>query len=160
MAKRKRRAVLTALLLGTVVLLLMGGVGLVTFSQEEELSVPEIVGITVDDVNVNGCVDCHQKESDETDYRLSTSLKGLVEEEKHPDVAAMVNIIPNDCVMCHSEQMAEGMGTEPLGPMMHKTHLVGGAENYFIVGFQGQCTHCHGFKEDTGEFTIKSGEEG
>ena len=160
MAKRKRRAVLTAFLLGTALLLLIGGVSFVTFSQEGELSVPEIAGITVEDVNVSGCVDCHYKESDETDYRLSTSLGELVEEGKHPDVSAMVNTIPDDCVMCHSEQMAEGMGTEPLGPMMHKIHLVGGADNYFITGFEGQCTHCHGFDEATGGFSIKSGEEG
>jgi len=160
MSKRKRRVVLTASLLGTSLLLLVGGIAFVTFSQEGEPAMPEIPGITVDDVKVNGCVDCHYKESDERDYRLSTSLGELVEEEKHPDVSAMVTTVPDDCVMCHSEQMAEGMGTEPLGPMMHKIHLVGGAENHFIAGYQGQCTHCHGFKEETGEFSIKSGEEG
>ena len=160
MAKRKRRAVLTALLLGTVVLLLMGGVGLVTFSQEGEQAMPEIPGITVEDVNVNGCVDCHYKESDETDYRLSTSLGELVEEGKHPDVSAMVTTVPDDCVMCHSQQMAEGMGTEPLGPMMHKIHLVGGGENHFVAGYEGQCTHCHALDMETGGFSIKSGEEG
>jgi len=160
MSKRKKRVVLTVLLLGTVVLLLMGGVGLVTFSQEEELSVPEIVGITVEDVNVNGCVDCHNNDSADSDYRLSTTIKELSEQGKHSDVSAMVNIIPNDCVMCHSEQMAEGMGTEPLGPMMHKIHLVGGADNYFITGYEGQCTHCHALDKETGEFSIKSGEEG
>lgn len=160
MAKRKRRVVLTAVLLGTVLLLLIGGVAFVTFSQEGEPAMPEIPGITVEDVNVNGCVDCHNNDIADSDYRLSTSLGELVEEGKHPDVSAMVTTVPDDCVMCHSEQMAEGMGTEPLGPMMHKIHLVGGAENHFIAGYQGQCTHCHGFKEETGEFSIKSGEEG
>ncbi len=160
MYKRKRGVVLTIFLLGTVVLLLMGGVTLVTFSQQGEAVVPEIAGITIDDVKVNGCVDCHYKVDDENDYRLSTALKELSEEGKHSDVSAMVNIIPNDCVMCHSEQMAVGMGTEALGPMMHKIHLVGGADNYFIAGYEGQCTHCHGFDEAMGEFSIKSGEEG
>jgi hypothetical protein len=159
MSKRKGRVFLTALLVGTS-LLLVGGIAFVTFGQQGEPAMPEIPGITVDDVKVSGCVDCHYKESDERDYRLSTSLGELVEEGKHPDVSAMVNTIPDDCVMCHSEQMAEGMGTEPLGPMMHKIHLVGGAENHFIAGYQGQCTHCHGFNEETGGFSIKSGEEG
>ena len=160
MAKRKGRVVLTVLLLGTVVLLLMGGVGLVTFSQEGEVVVPEIPGITVEDVEVSGCVDCHRQVDDERDYRLSTSLKQLAEEGKHPDVSAMASTIPEDCVICHSEQMAEGMGTDPLGPMMHKIHLVGGADNHFITGYEGQCTHCHALDKEIGGFSIKSGEEG
>lgn len=160
MSKRKRRVVLAVFVVGTLMLLLVGGIALVTFSQEGELAMPEIPGITVDDVKADGCVDCHYKESDEKDYRLSTSLKELSEQGKHPDVSAMVNTIPDDCVMCHSEQMAEGMGTEALGPMMHKIHLVGGADNYFITGYEGQCTHCHALDMETGGFSIKSGEEG
>ncbi len=160
MSTRKKRGVLTALLVGTSLLLLVGGIAFVTFGQQGEPAMPEIPGITVDDVKADGCVDCHYKESDEKDYRLSTSLKELSEQGKHPDVSAMMTTVPDDCVMCHSEQMAEGMGTEPLGPMMHKIHLVGGADNHFITSYQGQCTHCHGFEEGTGEFSIKSGEEG
>lgn len=159
MSKRKKKEVLTALLVGTLILLLVGGIALVTFGQQGESVVPEIPGITVDDVKVNGCVDCHYKDSADSDHRLSTTLKELSEQGKHSDVSAMVNTIPNDCLMCHSEQMAEGMGTEPLGLMMHKMHLVGNTENHFITGYQGQCTHCHAFEEETGEFTIKSGKE-
>lgn len=156
MAKRKRRVVLAVALVAGLLVLMVGGMALAPFGQAEEPEVPEIPGITVDDVEVNGCVDCHRKTSPEKDYRLSATLKRL---ENHPDVVASTKTIPNDCLTCHNESAAKSMGTEPLASMIHRMHLLGGKENQFITRYQGQCTHCHALNKETGEFSIKNGKE-
>lgn len=159
MGKRKRRVTLAVLLAAGMMLLLLGGMAFVTFGQEEEATVPEIPGITVDDVHVNGCVDCHRKADPEKDYRISTNLRKLAEKGKHPDVEDSTKTIPGDCLTCHSESAAKMMGTEPLASMLHRFHLLGGEENHFITNDRGRCTHCHALNKDTGEFSIKSGKE-
>lgn len=156
MAKRKRRLVLAVALVAGLLVLMVGGIALAPFGQAEEPEVPEIPGITVDDVEVNGCVDCHRKTSPEKDYRLSTALTKL---EQHPDVGTSMKTIPNDCLTCHNESAAKSMSTEPLASMVHKMHLLGGEKNQFITNYQGQCTHCHALNKETGEFSVKNGKE-
>jgi len=109
------------------------------------------------DPKPNGCVDCHRKVSEERDYRLITYIRKLAEEGEHPDVVAAVNTIPNDCLTCHSESAAKGIGTEPFATLLHKIHLVGGKENHFITHYEGKCTYCHALNMETGEWRIKSG---
>lgn len=156
MGKRKKRVVLVEVLAAVLLVLMVGRIAFVGLGQAEEPKAPEIPGITVDDVEVNGCVDCHRKADPEKDSRLSTALKKL---EKHPDVGASMKTIPNDCLTCHNEPVAKGMGTEPLASMVHKMHLLGGEKNQFITQYQGQCTHCHALNKETGEFSIKNGKE-
>ena len=156
MAKRKRRVVVAVALVAGLLVLIVGRIAFVGLGQAEEPKAPEIPGITVDDVEVNGCVDCHRKADPEKDYRLSATLKKL---ENHPDVGASMKTIPNDCLTCHNESAAKSMGTEPLASMIHRMHLLGGKENQFITQYQGQCTHCHALNKETGEFSIKSGKE-
>ncbi len=159
MQRRTWRVTLAVLLFGGIALLMVAGTTFVTFGQEEGSAVPEIPGITADDAHVNGCVDCHRKASEDSDYRISTYIKELAGEGKHPDVTAMVNTIPDDCLVCHGETTAEGMGTDPLARILHRIHLVGAEENHFVTGYQGQCTHCHALDKDTGRISTKSGEE-
>jgi hypothetical protein len=159
MRKRKKRVVLAGFLAAGVMLLIVGGIAFVTLGQQEEPAVPEIPGITVGDEKVRGCVDCHREVIPERDYRLSTKLIKLVKEGNHPDVVASVKNKPDDCLICHSKQAAKSIGTEPFARMMHRIHLVGGADNHFITRYQGECTHCHVLNKETGEFSIKSGQE-
>ena len=150
MQKRQWRLALVVLLSGGIVVATTIG----TFGQ----AVPQIPGITADDPHINGCVDC-QRTTEDSDHRISSYIKRLAEEERHPDVTAMVNTVPDDCLVCHAETTAEGMGTEPLASLLHKVHLLGAEENHFITGYQGQCTHCHALDQDTGKMRSKSGGE-
>ena len=159
MQRRTWRVALAVLLSGGIALSMVVGTTFVTFGQEKGSAVPEIPGITVDDINTNGCVDCHRKVSEDSDYRISTYIKELAEEGNHPDVTAMINTVPDDCLVCHGETTAEGMGTDPLAPILHRMHLVGMGENDFITGSQGQCTHCHALNKDTGQMRTKAGGE-
>jgi hypothetical protein len=142
--------------LTVVVAVTLSGVWIAS-GQEEEVKVPAIPGITVEDPKPSGCVDCHRKVNEERDYRLTSYIKELVEKEEHPDVVAAVNTIPDDCLMCHSKTAAKGIGTEPFATLLHKVHLVGGEENHFITIYQGECTLCHALNPQTGEWRIKSG---
>lgn len=160
-------------------LILAGGSIFTAFShsQEKEVEVPSIPGITVEDTRPNGCVDCHQKDGDQSHPSLTLLIQEWTEEVsselvekaqaaassevtfkgKHPDVGAMISTIPEDCLTCHSKQSAKMIGAPELGRLTHLIHLVGGAENDFITGYQGQCVQCHALDKETGEWTIKNG---
>jgi cytochrome c553 len=158
-------------------LILAGGSIFAVFSQGKEAEMPNIPGITVEDTRPNGCVDCHRKDGSERSplkLLIKEWTKGVSSEllekaraaapagvelkGKHADTVAMTNTVPQDCLVCHSKQGAKMIGAPELGRLMHLTHLVGGAENEFITGYQGQCVQCHALNKETGELTIKNGE--
>ncbi len=167
-------------LIVVLLLILAGGSIFAAFShsEEKEVEVPSIPGITVEDTRPNGCVDCHRKDGHQSHPSLTLLIQewtkevssellekaqaaapsGVTLKGKHSDVRAMITTIPKDCLTCHSKQSAKMIGAPELGRLMHLTHLVGGAENDFITGYQGQCVQCHTLNKETGELTIKNGE--
>jgi hypothetical protein len=75
---------------------------------------------------------------------------------KHPDVSALVKVIPDDCLMCHNR---DSRAVPPFSKMLHAIHLIGGKENHFLSMIHGTCTNCHKLDEKTGTWRVGSGEE-
>jgi hypothetical protein len=136
----------------------------------------QIPGINAKDSFPNACVDCHIKRP-EMDVRFSTLLKqwgtevdpqllskakaaapqGLSLKGKHPQVPAAVKDIPASCLqLCHAHDRKIA---PPFARMIHRIHMVGGEKNHFLTLFQGECTHCHKLKMNTGQWIIPSAAE-
>lgn len=109
---------------------------------------PKLSGITADDSHPNGCVDCHAQRGDQ-DLRLGTGLKY---NPKHPDMTGKVNVVPQDCAMCH--QPGEEAGA--LSAISHKAHYKNPTQNKFIMYYQGECLACHRLDMSTGIMKMKN----
>jgi len=142
-----------------------------------EQPIRQIPGINAEDHFPRGCVDCHINMPEKNmDVRLSTLMARWVEgvgpefidrikaagptglqlKGRHPVATAALQDIPAGCVTCHEK----GAKTAPpFAEMMHLIHLVGGEENHFMALFQGECTYCHKFEENTGKWSVPSGLE-
>lgn len=138
---------------------------------------PEVPGITTEDPFPRGCVDCHVKyTTPDMDTRISTYMSmwhdgvepallakaqasapsGVILEGKHPDVGDALENIPAGCAMCHSKK---SVAAPPLSNMIHRIHLTGGGENFYMTVFQGACTGCHKLDASTGRWSMPSGPE-
>jgi len=141
-----------------------------------EPRLPDLPGITTPDKTPRACVDCHKNNAErKMDFRLPSLLArwrdgadpqvfekakaaapaGKLLAGKHPDVAAQIQVIPNDCLMCH---MRDSQAAPPFAKLLHTIHLVGGKENHFLTGPQGTCTHCHKLDPKTGALRLGSGD--
>lgn len=174
----KRRTTLLVAFGGFAVLCLAGrGIFAEDKAAKAEQKVPEIQGITVADPLPNGCVGCHKNYPEKNmDVRLTKILAkwkdgvepkylklaqagmsaGVTLTGKHPDVGALVKVIPDDCLMCHrggSEKVPE------FEVLLHAIHLTGGADNHYIMNFGGQCMNCHKLDAKTGKWHLGSGRE-
>ena len=144
---------------------------------ESEVKLSDIPSITTPDRTPYACVDCHKTYPDmEIDGRLTTALAGWKEASdprilekaraaapagrtlagRHPDISALVKIVPNDCLMCHSR---DSWAAPPFTKLLHAIHLVGGTENHFLTLASGTCTSCHKLDDKTGTWYLGSGEE-
>ena len=141
-----------------------------------EVHLPDLPGVTTPDKTPRGCVDCHANRPErKKDSRLPTLLaqwkngadpKVLEKAQaaapanrilagKHPDIAAQIQVIPNDCLMCHGR---DSQSAPPFAKLQHTLHLVGGKENRFLAAAQGTCTHCHKLDPKTGAWHLGSGD--
>lgn len=141
-----------------------------------EVQLPDLPGITTPDKTPRGCVDCHKirperkrdsrlptllaKWKDGTDPKVLEKAKAAAGADrtlagKHPDIAAQIQVIPNDCLMCHGR---DSQSAPPFAKLQHTLHLVGGKENRFLAGAQGTCTHCHKLDPRTGAWHLGSGD--
>ena len=127
------------------VVLIAGGAMVLSWADSHA----QLPGITVEDTHPNGCIDCH-KETDDGDYRLSTSLKEL---SGHPDISMIVKTLPNDCAMCHKPKAPAGA----LNTITHQFHYENPGENNFIKDYAGACLSCHALNTESGEMSVKSG---
>lgn len=149
----------------------------VSQAAESELKVSDIPSITTPDRTPHACVDCHKTYPEmEIDGRLTTALAGWKKDTdprilekaraaapagrtlagRHPDISALVKIVPDDCLMCHSR---DSWAAPPFTKLLHAIHLVGGTENHFLTLANGTCTSCHKLDEKTGTWLLGSGEE-
>jgi hypothetical protein len=136
----------------------------------------QIPGVNARDAFPNGCVDCHTSTAKGGDSRMSTRLAkwatavepALVARAKasaadpakvkgkHPTVPRPGANVPQACMAaCHRKgsTLAPAFAT-----LMHNVHLTG-AQNEFLVLYQGQCTHCHKLDLKTGAWRMPSGAE-
>jgi hypothetical protein len=137
----------------------------------------DIPSITTPDRTPHACVDCHKNYPEmKKDFRLTVILAGwrngtdpdivkkasacapagVTLQGRHPDVSALVKVIPNDCLMCHSRNSSSA---PPFAKLLHAIHLEGGAENGFLARANGTCTSCHKLDQKTGTWGLGSGEE-
>ena len=144
---------------------------------KSEVKLSDIPSITTPDRTPHACVDCHANHPEmKMDFRLTTILAewkngadpeilekakaaapaGRTLAGKHPDISALVKVIPNDCLMCHSR---DSWIAPPFAKLLHAIHLVGGTENHFLARANGTCTSCHKLDEKTGTWHLGSGEE-
>ena len=163
--------------IGVVVMACLVSAAFVAAQREDERQVPDIPGITTQDRRPHGCVECHRNRPDRNhDGRLTTTLKswqehaspkrvemaqaampeGVELKGRHPDVQGLVEVVPDDCLMCHRE----GSDKVPaFSKLLHSIHLTGGAGNHFVMGAGGQCTACHKLDQETGTWSLGSGRE-
>jgi hypothetical protein len=146
-------------------------------ASELEVKLSDIPGITTPDRTPHACADCHKTYPEmEIDGRLTTALAGWKEATdprilekaraaapagrtlagRHPDISALVKIVPDDCLMCHSR---DSWAAPPFTKLLHAIHLVGGKENHFLTLANGTCTNCHKLDEQTGTWHLGSGKE-
>lgn len=137
----------------------------------------KIPGVTTEDAFPRACVDCHTNHPElNLDARLSSLMKGWnnkVEPEllakaqaaapsgvtlkgKHPVAAFALKNIPAGCLTCHSKKSTLA---PPFAQMLHKIHLTGGEQNFFLTVYQGECTHCHKLNAETGLWSLPSAPE-
>ena len=139
-----------------------------------EVKMSDIPGITTPDKTPNACVDCHVNVPGKGDYRLPSIIaqwkngvdpkvlpkakaaapEGKTIVGKHPDVAARITTIPDDCLTCHGR---DSKNAPPFAKLLHAIHLVGGEENHFLAVYKGNCTNCHKLDQKTGTWRIGSG---
>jgi hypothetical protein len=98
----------------------------------------------------NGCIDCHSV-SDNNDFSLKATLDKL---EDHPSITKMVNNVPNDCSMCHTESYAG-----ELKGIIHNIHLENDDEDGFVKNYGQNCLACHSDYPKSGDPLIKSAEK-
>lgn len=135
-----------------------------------------IPGITAKDVYPTACVDCHTRQPDGTDARLSTLMarwngqadakrlsmmqaiapKGVTLKGKHISLGSAVKDIPASCAKCHTPQSKIA---PPFAALIHVTHLSRGEESRFVTVYQGECTHCHKLNKSAGTWSVPSGAE-
>jgi hypothetical protein len=145
---------------------------------QPEAKLSDIPGITTPDRTPHACVDCHANHPDKKmDFRLTTILakwhtagadsgtlekaraaapEGRIPSGKHPDIQALVKVIPDDCFMCH---VRDSRVAPPFSKLLHEIHLVGGKDNHFLTKANGTCTSCHKLDEKTGMWHLGSGAE-
>ncbi|MFC1706771.1 hypothetical protein ACFL59_08115 [Planctomycetota bacterium] len=85
-----------------------------------------------------------------------TAPAGMELKGKHPKVLSNMESIPKDCLKCHGADSAEA---PPFARLVHVVHLAGGQRNYFLMAYQGQCTHCHKLDQKTGVWSMPSAKE-
>jgi hypothetical protein len=137
-------------------------------------AVRPIPGITAKDVYAGGCVDCHIRQQDGTDMRLSTLMarwngqadakrllmvqalapKGVTLKGKHLSVASAVKDLPASCAKCHT---AMAKSAPSFAALVHVIHL--GEGSRFLTQYQGECTHCHKLNKSNGTWSVPSGAE-
>jgi hypothetical protein len=135
-----------------------------------------IPGITAKDVYPTACVDCHTRQRDGTDTRLSTLMarwngqadakklammqaiapKGATLKGKHISLASAVKDIPASCAKCHATLSKIA---PPFAALVHVIHLSRGEESRFVTQYQGECTHCHKLNKSAGTWSVPSGAE-
>ena len=71
----------------------------------------------------------------------------------HPDIAMITKTLPQDCAMCHKEDVPAGA----LNTQTHRIHYENPGENQFIERYQGECLACHSLNPVTGEMAVKQG---
>lgn len=103
-------------------------------------------GITSDDANPQGCVSCHKGE---------TSLKAMLAALKHRNIDGKVEVIPDDCKDCHTEEE----GLDSMAMIGHSMHYASLSSSEFVKQHQGSCLHCHSLATGTGEVKVKSGKK-
>ena len=91
-----------------------------------------------EETNANSCVGCHTIGG----YSLMAAIDKLVE-AGHPNVGAMTETVPGDCLMCHKET---------LGILAHQLHLV--ESSTFSEHFPSGCPTCHVLGEE-GAMTVE-----
>ncbi len=109
-----------------------------------------LIGITAEDEHPNGCVDCHRKVNEGSDYRLNVELSHI---EKHPKIEKIVATVPNDCLKCHKKDTDAG----PLNLIIHKNHYENPNENHFVSSYKGNCLQCHSLDMNSWKMGLKSG---
>jgi hypothetical protein len=112
---------------------------------------PSLPGITVADDYANGCIDCHRDAGADGDNRINVALDKM----GHVNVSAMINNVPQDCMICHKA----GTSTGGLNLQTHSAHYQNPSENRFVTEQNGQCLACHSLNSATGEITLKSGQK-
>ncbi len=153
------------------------GVSAIHGQEQSKPALPDIPGITTEDRTPRGCVDCHKNHPERNyDGRLTSVLKrwenGVRPEHfqkakaampptaalkgRHPAVQSFIEVIPDDCLMCH---WSGAKVVPPFSKILHTIHLTGGRENHLITNLKGQCTHCHKLDETTGTWRMGSGLE-
>jgi len=103
-------------------------------------------GVTSDDPNPQGCVSCHKGE---------TSLKAMLAALKHRNIDGKVEVIPDDCKNCHTEDE----GLDSMSMIAHSMHYASLSSSEFVTQHQGSCLHCHSLATGTGEVKVKSGKK-
>ncbi len=98
----------------------------------------------------NGCVSCHVKTPDGKDARIHLETKKV---PKHPDISAIVKVVPTDCMKCHKPAVK----TPTLGVAVHKAHFINGEKSVFATRFKGDCNTCHRLDVKTYKMGVKSG---
>ena len=108
--------------------------------------VPDLPGITSPDEAPEGCVSCHKG---------AMSLKSKLAALKHREIDDKVQVIPDDCKSCHSEDQ----GLESMAMIAHSMHYASISNSEFITKHKGSCLNCHMMATGSGEVTIKSGQK-
>lgn len=108
-------------------------------------------GINAKDPYPQGCVDCHTKDGN----RLLPNMLKVSKNMKtgHPDIAALVKVVPTDCAKCHKE----GGLARAINQDTHLTHFSNPQANAFLTDYQGQCLFCHTLDFKTGTMNVKTG---
>ncbi len=97
----------------------------------------------------NGCVDCH---NDDTDGGY-VSLGVLLQRVGHGIPPNHVKTVPNGCRKCHKDNGA----AYPLATLIHEIHFEDPEHNAFVQDFDGSCIGCHRMNTDRGAVSIKRG---
>jgi len=105
---------------------------------------PDLPGITSPDEAPEGCVSCHTG---------AMNLKNKLAALKHRNIDGKVEVIPDDCKSCHSEDQ----GLESMAMIAHSMHYASISNSEFITKHKGSCLNCHMMATGTGEVTVKSG---
>ena len=142
----------------------------------QAITLSDFPGITTPDKTPQACVDCHKNYPEKKkDFSLTAVLArwkdkcepevmakaqaaapaGITLKGKHPDVTALVKIIPDDCLMCHSR---DSKTVPPFARMLHLIHLTDKADNHFLSKAKGTCTSCHKLDEKSGTWRVGSSE--
>lgn len=103
-------------------------------------------GITSDDPHPQGCVSCHKGE---------TSLKVQLAALKHRNIDSKVNVVPDDCKSCHTEDE----GLDSMSAISHSMHYAALSSGEFVTKHQGSCLNCHALETGTGVVKVKSGKK-